>query len=199
MQVIYPALDGKVRNVTLSYRVEHEDEERLFEQLVTLIATALAATGAPRGEAVRELVCKVEEVHTTLRKHLRKEEEQLLPLLLHHFTVDEQAQLIAQSLCCIPLATVGVVLSWVKATMTQDEQHTLLQQVFTNMYSSTWSLHRPHSFRFGMPWRTTKRCCSCSKRGCPSTAPRMTLLLTKMDTSDCHQPLPCSLIPSDSE
>lgn len=135
-QVIYPALDSKVRNVTLSYRVEHEDEERLFEQLVTLIATALAASGAPRSEAVRELVCKVEEVHTMLRKHLCKEEEQLLPLLLHHFTVDEQAQLIAQSLCCIPLATVGVVLSWVKATMTQDEQRTLLQQVCRRQYAS---------------------------------------------------------------
>lgn len=115
--------------MTLSYRVEHEDEERLFEQLVTLITNALAATGAQRVEGVREFVCKVEEVHMMLRKHLLKEEEQLLPLLLHHFTVDEQAQLIAQSLCCIPLAMVGVVLSWVKTVMTAEEQQALLQQV----------------------------------------------------------------------
>ncbi len=127
--MIYPALDSKVRNVTLSYRVEHEDEERLFEELVTLITNALVATGESRTAGVREFVCKVEEVHTTLRKHLLKEEEQLLPLLLHHFTVDEQAQLIAQSLCCIPLAMVGVVLSWVKTVMTVEEQQILLQQV----------------------------------------------------------------------
>jgi hypothetical protein len=51
---------------------------------------------------------QVEEIHTTLRKHLRKEEEQLLPLLLAHFTPGEQAQLVAQFLCSIPLSTVEV-------------------------------------------------------------------------------------------
>ena len=43
-------------------------------------------------------MCKVEEIHTTLRKHLAKEEEQLLPLLVSHFSYDEQAELIAQFL-----------------------------------------------------------------------------------------------------
>ena len=33
----------------------------------------------------RTLICKVEEIHTTLRKHLAKE-EQLLPLLVQHVT-----------------------------------------------------------------------------------------------------------------
>lgn len=49
MQVVYPALDSKVKNVTLAYTVEHEDEVHdcsrggrhtglvvLFSQLVTL-------------------------------------------------------------------------------------------------------------------------------------------------------------------
>ena len=51
---------------------------------------------------------QVEEIHTTLRKHLRKEEEQLLPLLLAHFSHGEQAELVAQFLCSIPLSTVEV-------------------------------------------------------------------------------------------
>jgi hypothetical protein len=51
---------------------------------------------------------QVEEIHTTLRKHLRKEEEQLLPLLLSHFSAGEQAELVAQFLCSIPLSTVEV-------------------------------------------------------------------------------------------
>ena len=41
----------------------------------------------------RQLDCKVEEIHTTLRKHLAKEEGQLLPLLLEHFTHAEQVWL----------------------------------------------------------------------------------------------------------
>ena len=53
---------------------------------------------------------QVEEIHTTLRKHLRKEEEQLLPLLLRHFSHSEQAELVAQFLCSIPLSTVEVCL-----------------------------------------------------------------------------------------
>jgi hypothetical protein len=53
----------------------------------------------------RALVCKIEEINTTLRKHLAKEEAQLLPLLLHHFSAAEQAELVAQFLYCIPLAT----------------------------------------------------------------------------------------------
>ena len=35
-------------------------------------------------------MCKVEEIHTTLRQHLAKEEGQLLPLLLAHFSHGEQ-------------------------------------------------------------------------------------------------------------
>jgi zinc finger-like protein len=47
----------------------------------------------------------VEEIHITLRKHLSKEEAQLLPLLLQHFSHAEQAELVAQFLYCIPLDT----------------------------------------------------------------------------------------------
>lgn len=62
----------------------------------------------------RTLICKVEEIHTTLRKHLAKEEEQLLPLLLLHFSSAEQAELVAQFLYSIPLETVERVLSQLK-------------------------------------------------------------------------------------
>ncbi|KAL4436350.1 hypothetical protein ABPG77_009912 [Micractinium sp. CCAP 211/92] len=129
-EVVYPALDSKVRNVTLAYSVEHEDEEHLFEQLFQLLSRAL---GEPEGReqlaTVRLLACKVEEIHTTLRKHLRKEEEQLLPLLLAHFSHGEQAELVAQFLCSIPLSTVEQVLGWLKQQVPQQEQAALLVQL----------------------------------------------------------------------
>ena len=92
---MYPALDAKVKNVTLAYSVEHEDEERLFDQLTVLLGAALRQDGKERYATLRQLECKIEEVHTTLRKHLSKEEEQLLPLLLQHFSFAEQVYL-----CC---------------------------------------------------------------------------------------------------
>ena len=67
-------------------------QERLFEQLTLLLSAASEETGKQRAALVRRLVCKVEEIHKTLLKHLAKEEQQLLPLLLQHFSVAEQAR-----------------------------------------------------------------------------------------------------------
>jgi len=171
LQVVYPALDAKVKNVTSAYSVEHEDEERLFEQLSALLSIAVRQDGKQRAATLRQLECKIEEVHITLRKHLAKEEEQLFPLLLKHFTFAEQvdfpaadwlytwhrhlcnasvlseaavlfsvlssashtvvlqAELVAQFLCCIPLATVEVVLAWLKPVVPEEEQAELLNHV----------------------------------------------------------------------
>ena len=52
-------MDVKVKNVTLAYTVEHEDEERLFDQLSALIGDALVQQGKQRGVTLRALVCKV--------------------------------------------------------------------------------------------------------------------------------------------
>ncbi|KAF8062684.1 zinc finger protein BRUTUS-like [Scenedesmus sp. PABB004] len=113
-EVVYPALDTKVKNVTSAYSVEHQDEEYLFEHLASLLTSALTQEGAERTATIRQLICKVEEIHITLRKHLAKEEAQLLPLLLQHFSHAEQAELVAQFLYCIPLDTVERVLGWLK-------------------------------------------------------------------------------------
>ena len=109
-------------------RMRLQVQERLFEQLMQLLATAAAGSAGARGGALRQLSCKAEEVHTTLRKHLAKEEEQLFPLLLAHFSVAEQAELVAQFLCCIPLAAVEAVLAWLKPAVPQAEQEDLLAQ-----------------------------------------------------------------------
>ncbi len=65
-------------------------QERLFEELIPLISVAADKQGADAGDALRALECKVEQIHTTLRKHLSKEEDQLLPLLLANFNTAEQ-------------------------------------------------------------------------------------------------------------
>ncbi|GBF95645.1 hypothetical protein Rsub_08627 [Raphidocelis subcapitata] len=128
-EVVYPALDSKVKNVTSAYTVEHQDEEYLFEQLGQLLSSAVSQSGAERAATVRQLVCKVEAIHTTLRKHLAKEEAQLLPLLLHHFTYPEQAELVAQFLYCIPLDTVERVVSWLRPAVPPRELQQLLRHL----------------------------------------------------------------------
>jgi hypothetical protein len=77
----------------------------------------------------RKLICKIEEIHITLRKHLAKEEAQLLPLLLQHFSHAEQAELVAQFMYCIPLDTVERVLSWLKPMVPLEELQELMQHL----------------------------------------------------------------------
>jgi iron-sulfur cluster repair protein YtfE (RIC family) len=74
----------------------HRLQDFLFDSLQNMLAAAIAAGGAERGPLVHELVCKVDEVHVTLQKHLRKEEEQLFPLLLSNFSFREQAELVVR-------------------------------------------------------------------------------------------------------
>ena len=68
-------------------------QERLFEQLLQLISATMHAGSDARARRslLRQLGCKAQEVTTTLLKHLAKEEEQLFPLLLQHFSYAEQA------------------------------------------------------------------------------------------------------------
>jgi zinc finger-like protein len=67
-------------------------QERLIEQLSQVVSAAMLAEGKQKRAAIRQLMCKVQEIRTTLLKHLAKEEEQLFPLLLKHFTYSEQAR-----------------------------------------------------------------------------------------------------------
>lgn len=123
------SLQRKVRNVTFGYIVEHEDEERLFEELAIQLTKALSKHGSAREEAVQAFVCKAEQIHTTVGKHLAKEEEQLLPLLLENFRLCDQARLVAHFLACIPLDAAPCVLAWLKRDMAPQVLEQLRKQV----------------------------------------------------------------------
>ena len=75
-------------------------QERLLEQLSQDISAAMLAEGKQKRAAMRQLMCKVQEIHTTLLKHLAKEEEQLFPLLLKHFSYSEQARFLPRPAMC---------------------------------------------------------------------------------------------------
>jgi hypothetical protein len=72
-------------------------QDFLLDCLQDLLAAVIRASSFDRIKLMREFVCKVDEVSVTLQKHLRKEEEQLFPLLLMHFSFEEQAELVVRS------------------------------------------------------------------------------------------------------
>eukprot|EP00889_Picochlorum_renovo_P002701 jgi/Picre1/29731/NNA_005114.t1 len=142
-EVLYPALDDKVRNVTLAYSVEHEDEEHLLEELSSILTSENALKGfredggvdghsdgsVHTSEGLHKLARKVEEVHTTLTKHLEKEGEQILPLLQNNFSINEQAGLAVQFLCCIPYSAVKPMLQWLLGSLSKEDMRKLSNQM----------------------------------------------------------------------
>lgn len=86
-QVIFPALDLRVKNVTYAYSLEHQVEINLFDQMFLLLTAALKEKGSAPMELRRELICCTEAIQTTLCQHFSKEEEQVSFLLYFRSTV----------------------------------------------------------------------------------------------------------------
>ncbi|PUZ38647.1 hypothetical protein GQ55_9G213800 [Panicum hallii var. hallii] len=72
LQVIFPALDIRVKNVAGTYSLEHKGEIYLFSQLFALLQLDMQNDDGLR----RELASCTGAIHTCLSKHMSKEEEQ---------------------------------------------------------------------------------------------------------------------------
>ncbi|KAG6554197.1 hypothetical protein Mapa_004113 [Marchantia paleacea] len=121
-EVIFPALDLRVKNVAHAYSLEHQTESELFDQMFLLLTAALKEKGSAPMELRRELICCTEAIQTTLCQHLSKEEEQVFPLLMLHFNFQEQADLVWQFLCSIPVNLMEKFLPWLASSLTQEER-----------------------------------------------------------------------------
>ena len=74
LQVIFPALDIRVKNVARTYSLEHEGESVLFDQLFELLNSSLQNEESYR----RELASCTGALQTSISQHMSKEEEQVL-------------------------------------------------------------------------------------------------------------------------
>ncbi|GAB2280041.1 hypothetical protein Dimus_014679 [Dionaea muscipula] len=116
-QVIFPALDIRVKNVARTYSLEHEGEGVLFDQLFEVLNSNMQTEESYR----RELACRAGALHTSISQHLSKEEEQVFPLLIEKFSFEEQASLVWQFLCSIPVNMIVEFLPWLSSSISADE------------------------------------------------------------------------------
>ena len=72
-QVIFPALDIRVKNVARTYSLEHEGESVLFDQLFALLDSHMENEESYR----RELASCTGALQTSISQHMSKEEEQV--------------------------------------------------------------------------------------------------------------------------
>lgn len=73
-QVIFPALDIRVKNVARTYSLEHEGESVIFDQLFTLLDSDMQNEESFR----RELASCTCALQTSINQHMSKEEEQVI-------------------------------------------------------------------------------------------------------------------------
>lgn len=74
MQVIFSALDIRVKNVAQTYSLEHKGESTLFDHLFELLNSATEIDETYR----RELASSTGALQTSVSQHLAKEQKQVL-------------------------------------------------------------------------------------------------------------------------
>ncbi|XP_057542697.1 zinc finger protein BRUTUS-like isoform X1 [Amaranthus tricolor] len=130
-EVIFPALDIRVKNVARTYSLEHEGESVLFDELFELLNTKVQDEESYR----RELASRTGALQTSISQHLSKEEEQVFPLLIEKFSFEEQASLVWRFLCSIPVNMMIEFLPWLCSSVSPDESqdmHKCLHKIIPN-------------------------------------------------------------------
>jgi len=126
-EVIYPVLDGKVRNVVFGYTKEHEAEDLMLRDLIEHIDRMESvvenspADGKTWVECASELVRKAAKVDAMQLLHMEKEEQQIYPLLIANFDANQQADLVCQFFFTIHMSETKEVLNWLLKFIPPEE------------------------------------------------------------------------------
>ncbi|CAM0954078.1 unnamed protein product [Alopecurus aequalis] len=120
--VIFPALDIRVKNVAGTYSLEHKRENDLFAHLFALLQLDVHNNDGLR----RELASCTGAIQTFITQHMFKEEEQVFPLLITKFSYEEQADLVWQFICNIPVNMMAEFLPWLSSSVSPDEHQDIL-------------------------------------------------------------------------
>ncbi|GKV23570.1 hypothetical protein SLEP1_g33279 [Rubroshorea leprosula] len=116
-EVIFPALDIRVKNVAQTYSLEHSSESNLFDHVFELLDSYMKNDES----FPKELASCTGALRTSISQHMAKEEEQVFPLLIEKFSLEEQASLVWQFLCSIPVNMMQEFLPWLSSSISSDE------------------------------------------------------------------------------
>ncbi|KAM7479689.1 hypothetical protein LguiA_027902 [Lonicera macranthoides] len=122
-EVIFPALDIRVKNVAQAYSLEHKGESDLFDHLFELLNSDMQNDES----FPRELASCTGALQTSVSQHMSKEEQQVFPLLIEKFSSEEQASLVWQFLCSIPVNMMKKFLPWLSSSISPDEYQDMLK------------------------------------------------------------------------
>lgn len=129
-EVIFPALDSRIKNIAPTYALEHKNENDLFDLMSELLCSVQKESDGRLIERLcRQIICCTEAIQTSLGQHMSKEEEQVFPLLTKHFNAEEQAVLVWQFLCRIPVHILQELLPWIASLLSEMEREAMLTSI----------------------------------------------------------------------
>ncbi|KAI3941243.1 hypothetical protein MKX01_029817 [Papaver californicum] len=119
-EVIFKALDGRVKNTEFSYYLEHRTIDDLFESVLRCFNSLLKADGK-FSLPFQVLVNRVYSLQSSIFQHTLKEEEQVFSLLIQ-FSLEEQASLVRQFIYSVPIILLENMLPWMASYLPKTEQ-----------------------------------------------------------------------------
>ncbi|KAG5230054.1 hypothetical protein OIU76_022103 [Salix suchowensis] len=118
-EVIFLALDTRIKNVVHTYSLEHESIDDLFGTIFHWLDQLEEKSGL---KLFQELVVCIGTMQSSICQHMLKEEEQVFPLLMQQFSPSEQASLVWQSICSIPVIVLEDLLPWMYSFFCPEKQ-----------------------------------------------------------------------------
>ena len=156
--IVFPALESKetLHNVSHSYTLDHKQEEKLFEDISSVLTDLTQLNEYLKGgfasfnhddtlreynELATKLQAMCKSIRVTLDQHVFREELELWPLFDKYFSVEEQDKIVGQIIGKTGAEVLQSMLPWVTSALTQEEQNKMMdtwKQATKNTMFSEW-------------------------------------------------------------
>ncbi|CAH2067293.1 unnamed protein product [Thlaspi arvense] len=120
-EVIFLALDERVKNIVSNYSLEHAGTDDLFTSVFHWLQVLEEEVGS-KSDVLRQVILCIGTIQSSISQHMLKEERQVFPLLIEKFSFKEQASLVWQFLCSVPVMVLEDFLPWMMSYLSHEEK-----------------------------------------------------------------------------
>ncbi|KAM7273757.1 hypothetical protein ACFE04_028421 [Oxalis oulophora] len=121
-EIVFLALDGHVEHVASTYSLEHKSIDDNFSSVFYCLDVLMEENNDNISKSLHELVFSIGIISRAIHQHMCKEEEQVFPLLTKSLCVEEQASLVWEFMCSIPLMLLEKMLPWMMSFLSLEER-----------------------------------------------------------------------------
>ncbi|KAL1216715.1 Zinc finger protein BRUTUS-like [Cardamine amara subsp. amara] len=121
-EVIFMALDERVKNIVSNYSLEHAGTDDLFTSIFHWLHVLEQEIGNI-SDVLREVILCIGTIQSSICQHMLKEELQVFPLLIENFSFQEQASLVWQFMCSVPVMVLEDLLPWMMSYLSDEEKN----------------------------------------------------------------------------